>query len=139
MTKKSTYQTVSEHGDVGEQAALLWLRDMLPEGRITITNSLIDLTVNDRPVEIKTCSQAYADAAHGYPRAGRFTLDDVQHDELKRRKGCYLFVVLRDGQNPLVWLTLASDLYYRRQIAWTVAYQSRRVSAEILGGDKDVS
>lgn len=124
------------HGREGEQLALMYLRDLIPTARIAITNSLIDLTVNDRPVEIKTCSECYADAAHGYPRAGRFTFDDVQHAEMQRSKGVYIFVVLRDRLNPLIWMTLAKDLYYRRQVAWTVAYKARRVNPAILEGVK---
>lgn len=132
----SKYQLADEHGKIGEQTALLWLRDLIPTARISISNSLIDLTVNDRPVEIKTCSEYYADAAHAYPRAGRFCFDDLQHKEMQREKGVYLFVVLRDRLNPLIWLTLAADLYYRRQIAWTVAYKARRVNPAILEGVK---
>jgi hypothetical protein len=55
---------------------------------------LIDLHINGRPVEIKSCKITVTDNSHNNKiRSGRFVFSDLQHQTLLENEGEYIFLV----------------------------------------------
>lgn len=125
MTTQSRNQTARLHGEQGEIAAVVWLKDRAPSMQVKIINHLLDLLAGETYIEVKSCAATIASEIGKPPRAGRFTMEPVQHLSLVQVSGYYLFVVLHEVIPPTLFLVYAKDLEYRRQISWTTAYKTK--------------
>jgi hypothetical protein len=79
------------------------------------------------PVEIKSCQQFVDRADWKNPRSGRFYLRDYQHDNLVKKGGRYIFVVL-DGETIIhTRIILAARLLPEfvgcRTLTWTTVFE----------------
>lgn len=119
MLTSAINKTVRANGRKGERMALRWLYSQESTPRVEVLNDLIDLFVDGKYVEIKTCSERITAPGAIDGRAGRFTIEASQHHYLVAADGSYLFIVLRGRQQPYIWFQKAVDVYYHRQISWT--------------------
>lgn len=125
MTTTTRNRKAREDGDLGEAIALKWITDLSPSARVKVLNTLFDMVINDRYVEVKTCAEEISAPGKNPFRPGRFTLHPDQHLQLVKNDGFYLFVVLRIAKPPAIWLAAAKTVYYHRQIAWKCVYRVR--------------
>lgn len=123
MQTSQINKSVRANGRKGERAALRWLRSQENTPLIEVLNDLIDLFIDGKYIEIKTCSERIAAPGAIDGRAGRFTIEKAQHNVLVDTDGSYLFVILRGRQQPYIWFQKAVDVYYHQQISWTTLYK----------------
>lgn len=115
-----------KHGRTGERKAIAWLKAQAPNIQIAVINDLLDILAAATWIEIKTCAASILSADTRVYRAGRFTIEKAQHAALCEKDGYFLFVVLNDKRPPFIFLVLARDLPYHRQISWREAMKHEK-------------
>ena len=127
-------KAAKNNGSLCESIAEEFLSSIFDE--VEFVNKLIDFHTKDKPIEVKSCKRFYNRTDFHKPRAGRFKLEEDQHERLVNEDGFYLFIVYDydDNQNLkpyLIRLVPARKVPFKKQIAWT----SLRV---FFGGDNCV-
>lgn len=118
-------QRAARNGEIGEQAA-----QHLYDVEMGLPGALIDGSVADTAVEIKTCQEWITDASCNR-RRGRYLIARQQHEELLQVRGCYAFIlldaagnVLRSRFMPATSLILPSSIkseYF--QLVWSKVHE----------------
>ena len=112
------------HGEAAEKIALDLFRSKDFNGCVTVLNELIDLIVNFKYVEVKSCQQTILNSSRQSVRKGMFTLYKHQHAELEDMQGYYLFIVLKDTVMVKIKLSRAKEITYQNQITWSKIFDS---------------
>lgn len=66
-------------------------------------NGLIDLSINGKRVEIKSCQDRIKDSTSSTGRSGRFIFRQEQHEALIENAGDYIFLVHKEGI-PIIYV-----------------------------------
>lgn len=118
MKENNYRKKASLNGQYFENAMYNYLSILY--GRVKYINKEIDLFVNGKYIEIKSCQEWQTDnSANGKRRHGRFVLDKKQHVELLKNEGYYLFVVHNEKKIIFVKMLPAAAIDFKRLITWT--------------------
>lgn len=69
------------------------------------------------PVVIKSCKELMGEGFR--ERKGMFRMNQVQHLELIKQKGCYLFKLEHINHHTTLLLIEASEIVYQNNITWS--------------------
>lgn len=128
MNNSEKYKTIRAHGQTGEKKARRWLKKQAPDAKIIRLNDTLDLLTQDTYIEVKTCTNRITDPKNIFGRAGRFTFEQAQHEELCRLGGCYLFVILHERSPSIIFLCRACNIPFHKQLAYTTTLKYRKLT-----------
>jgi len=99
------------NGELSESIAVEIIEDIFEKPDIEVISSIIDLCVDGKFVEVKSCSEYVRDRSHkNNRRRGRFIISKSQHDFLVKNNGSYLFIVRLDRGGCFFRFVKASKL-----------------------------
>jgi hypothetical protein len=85
------------------------IKILYPEAKFEF-RGLIDLHINGKPVEIKSCQTKTIDRSHGNKsRSGRFIFVDYQHQHLLENNGEYIFLV-HEETTPILYFRVSAQI-----------------------------
>ncbi len=109
------------NGSIAEGMAKEIIDDVIKDPEIIILNGIIDLCVNGKYIEVKSCSEYVCDKTHrNNRRRGRFILTKSQHNYLVKKNGLYLFIVRIDNHRCIFKFVKAREL--------DISFKSERTS-----------
>jgi hypothetical protein len=80
------------------------IKNLYPNAQFEYTG-LIDLTIDGKRVEIKSCQDRVRDSSTSTGRWGRFHFREEQHSTLIENEGDYIFLVHHEG-TPFIYLRI---------------------------------